>query len=151
MARSLIACVDGSELSVPVVRIAHRLAERLGLELVLMHVAPATELPGVSAAPAGQERLHEEELRDAEALLDRTALEAGLGDDARQRSEIGPAADRIVAACADEEAELVVIGSRGRGGLKTALIGSVSSKVASDAPCPCVIVSASAAERPFLA
>ncbi len=151
MAGSLLACVDGSELSVPVVRIAHRLAECLRLELVLMHVAQPTEVPGVSAAPAGQERLHEEELRDAEALLDRAALEAGLGDEARQRSEIGPPADRIVAACADEQAELVVIGSRGRGGLKTALMGSVSSKVASDAPCPCVIVSASAAARPFLA
>ncbi|MGH3109552.1 MAG: universal stress protein [Gaiellaceae bacterium] len=150
MARPVIACVDGSELSRPVAQVAQRLAERLGLELVLLHVAPPTEAPGVSAAAGGQQRLHDEELRDAERLLDDLALEAGLGADVRRRSEIGPAGDRIVAACADEQAELVVLGSRGRGGLKAALLGSVSSKVASQAPCPCVIVSADASQRPFL-
>lgn len=150
MTRPVIACVDGSDLSGPVVRVAQRLAERLDLGLVLLHVAPPTEAPGVSAALAGQERLHEEELRDAEKLLDHVALEAGLGADTRRRSEIGPAAARILAACSDEQAALVVLGSRGRGGLKAALMGSVSTNVASHAPCPCVIVGSDSAES-FLA
>jgi nucleotide-binding universal stress UspA family protein len=150
MARPVIACVDDSELSEGVVRVARRLAERLDLEIVLLHVAPPTEAPGVSAASRGQERLHEEELRDAEKLLDDVARKAGLGDDARRRSEIGPAADRIVVACGDEQAELVVLGSHGRGGLKAALLGSVSTTVAARAPCPCVIVTEDSARRPFL-
>jgi nucleotide-binding universal stress UspA family protein len=146
----VIACVDGSDVSLPVVRIAQRLAERLDLGLILLHVAPPTEAPGVSAAPAGQQRLHEEEKRDAEKLLEGITLEAGLGADVRRRAEIGPAASRIVDACAEEQAELVVLGSRGRSGLKAALLGSVSTNVASHAPCPCVIVSQDAAQRPFL-
>jgi nucleotide-binding universal stress UspA family protein len=62
----------------------------------------------------------------------------------------GSAADYIVEACADESAELVVLGSHGRGGLKRALLGSVSTNVASRAPCPCVVVSPDAAEHGFL-
>jgi nucleotide-binding universal stress UspA family protein len=134
-----------------VVRVAQRLAERLELRLVLLHVAPPTEAPGVSAAVAGQERLHEGERRDAEELLDGVAREAGLPQDVRKRAEIGPAADAIVAACADEDAELVVVGSHGRAGLKAALVGSVSASVASQVACPCVVVSPEAATRPFLA
>ena len=150
MARPIIACVDGSDISRSVVDVAQRLSERLELGLVLVHVAPPTEAPGVSAALAGQQRLHEEELRDAQKLLDDLAHEAALGAEARRRAEIGPAADRIVSVCTDEDAALAVLGSRGRGGLRAALLGSVSSKVASSAPCPCVIVSPEAARRPFL-
>jgi nucleotide-binding universal stress UspA family protein len=147
----VIACVDGSDVSRSVVDVARRLAERLDLRLVLLHVAPPTEAPGVSAAPAGQQRLHEEERRDAEKLLERIALEAGLGVDVQRRAEIGPAASRIVVACAEDRAELVVLGSRGRSGLKAALLGSVSTNVAANASCPCVIVSQDAVQRPFLA
>jgi nucleotide-binding universal stress UspA family protein len=150
VSQSVVAGVDGSELSGAVIRVAQRLAERLELRLVLLHVAPPTEAPGVSAAVAGQQRLHEEELRDAQKLLDDLALEAGLGADVRRRTEIGQAADAIVAACADENAELVVVGSRGRGGLRAALLGSVSASVASRVACPCVVVSSKAAIRPFL-
>jgi nucleotide-binding universal stress UspA family protein len=142
--------MDDSEGSRDALRIARRLAEVLDLELVLLNVAPPTEAPGVSAAVSGQERLQAEELRDAQQLLDRVALNEGFGPDVRRRAEIGPAADRILAVCCEEQAELVVMGSRGRGGLKAALLGSVSSKVASNAPWPCVIVPPDARERPFL-
>ena len=145
-----ICCLDGSDGSRHALRIARRLAERLDLELVLLNVAPPTEAPGVSAAVSGQERLHAAELRDAQQLLDDVARDESLGPDVRRRAEIGPAADRILAVCREEQAELVVMGSRG-GGLKAALLGSVSGTVASKAPCPCVIVPPDARERPFLA
>jgi nucleotide-binding universal stress UspA family protein len=147
----VLACVDGSDVTASVIGVARKLADALGLELVLLHVAPRTEAPGVSAAPGGQQRLHEEELRDAEALLDRIASEAGLDSNVRRRAQTGAAADRIVEVCADEGADLVVLGSHGRGGLKRALLGSVSTNVASRAPCPCVVVSPHAAEHGFLA
>jgi nucleotide-binding universal stress UspA family protein len=135
----LVCCLDDSDGARHALPVAQRLAAQLGLELVLLHVEPRTEVPGVSAATAGQERLHEEELRDAEALLARYARDARLTD-ARFRTAIGRPGETIVAICAEEEAEFVVLGSRGRGGLKSALLGSVSSEVAAKTPCPCVIV-----------
>lgn len=94
----------------------------------------------MSTAPAGQQRLRAAELEDARELLQRVASEAGLGDLVQQRAEIGSAADRIVALCAELDASFVVLGSRGRGGVKSAVLGSVSNHVASNAPCPVVIV-----------
>lgn len=148
---TIICCVDDSDGSHRALHVAGRLAERLALELVLLHVEPPTHAPGVSAAPAGQRRLHEAEARDAEELLARIGRDAGLGPEVRRRAEIGPAADRILAVCADEAAELVVVGSRGRGGVKAAVLGSVSTRVAASAPCPCVVVPPDAADRDFLA
>lgn len=116
----------------------------------LLHVEPATELPGVSAAAGGQARLREEELDDARRLLDELVREAGLGADATLHAEIGDPVERILAACADESVQLVVLGSHGRRGVKAALLGSVSRDVAASAPCPCLIVPPQAADRPFL-
>ena len=149
MAR-LVCCVDDSDGARAGLSVASRLAAALGLDLVVLHVEPATELPGVSAAAAGQARLREEELSDARRLLGELAREAGLGTDATLHAEVGDPAESILAACADESVQLVVLGSHGRRGAKAILLGSVSRDVAARAPCPCVIVTPEAAGRPFL-
>lgn len=147
--RAIVCAVDESDAIDDVVRVAQALAWALRGRLVLVHVAPPTEAPGVSAAPAGQERLREEELADARALLEGVAGRLDAGD-AEQRAEVGSPADRIVAIADEEDAALVVIGSRGRGDVKSALLGSVSHGVASKATCPVVIVPPGAPTR-FLA
>lgn len=140
----IICCVDDSDGARRALVVSERFAEALGLELVLVHVEPSTELPGVSAAAAGQERLRDEELRDAASLVARIAREAGLRMTYRSRTAIGSAAQTIVELCVEESAELVAIGSRGRGTVTSALLGSVSAAVAARAPCPCIVVPPSA-------
>ena len=146
----IVCCVDHSDGARAALRSAHRLAEALRLDLVLVHVEPTANVPGVSAAPAAHERLLAEEIRDAEALLDRLAAEEGL-EGVRRRVEVGRAADSILAVCEQEDAELVALGSHGRRGVRAAILGSVSAEVAAKAPCACLIVPPAAAERPFLA
>jgi len=143
----IVASVDDSAGSRSALLVAGELAAAFDATLVLVHVAPRTEAPGVSTAPAGQQRLREAELEDARDALRRIASEAGLGDEVEQRAEIGSAADRVVAVCTELDASYVVVGSRGRGGLKSAVLGSVSGSVASNAPCPVVIVPPHAAEN----
>ena len=146
--QAIVCAVDQSDTTDDVVRVAQALATALRGRLVLVHVAPSTEAPGVSAAPAGQERLREEELADARTLLQHVAGRLDAGD-AEQRAELGPPADRIVAIAEEENAALVVIGSRGRGDVKSALLGSVSHGVLSRATCPVVIVPPGAPSRFF--
>jgi nucleotide-binding universal stress UspA family protein len=140
----VVCCLDDSDGARQALSYADVLAKRLGLELVLLHVGPSTEAPGVSAARAGQRRLRDEELRDAESLLVHLAQEAGVDPAVRRRTAIGDTAERVIAVCAEEGASLVVLGSRGRGGVAAALLGSVSSAVSANAPCACVIVPPSA-------
>jgi nucleotide-binding universal stress UspA family protein len=143
----VVCAVDDSDAARAALRVARDLARGLGRRLLVVHAEPPTEAPGVSAAPAGQERLRAAELADAEALLERLAREEGLDEDVELRSEVGPAADRILRVCEEEDASLVVVGSRGRGDLRAAVLGSVSHAVAGRAPCPAVTVSPEAVAR----
>jgi nucleotide-binding universal stress UspA family protein len=52
----------------------------------------------------------------------------------------GRPADKIVEIASTRDIDLVVMGSRGIGGIKGMLLGSVADRVADHAPCPVMIV-----------
>ena len=139
--------MDGSSESYDAARVAHGLAERLRLELVMLYVAAVPTRPGVSAAPLGQERLVEAERAEGEELLQRAVGELRLGERVRRRVEVGDTVERVLAVCEEERAAMVVLGSHGRGGVRRALLGSVSRDVAGKARCLVVIVPPGAVEH----
>jgi nucleotide-binding universal stress UspA family protein len=100
--------------------------------------------PGLLAVPAGDiaGQLDAESSVAREVLAE--AVATALGDDTgleiEQRLVEGEPGDALVDASAS--AELVVVGSHGRLGLRAALLGSVSRHVASHAACPVVVVKA---------
>jgi len=57
-------------------------------------------------------------------------------------TEVGNPASEIVKAAKDWPADLIVIGSHGRGGLTRALMGSVAEGVMRQAPCPVLVARA---------
>ena len=78
-------------------------------------------------------------------LLGQIAAEQGL-DDAERRVLVGVPAERLADLAADEDAELIVVGSRGRGLFKAAFLGSVSSSLVGIARFPVLIVPPGAVE-----
>jgi nucleotide-binding universal stress UspA family protein len=56
--------------------------------------------------------------------------------------QIGSPITEIVKAAKDWPADLIVIGSHGRGGIRRALLGSVAEGVMRQAPCPVLVVRA---------
>lgn len=150
MAAQIVCCIDGSDIAKDAARVGGALAERLGVELALVHVAPPVTEPGVSAVPGGQELLAEEERQNAEELLERTAQELGLPPSTDRHVLFGDAAKSISRFCEQHSPEMVVLGSHGRAGLKAALLGSVSSAVAAHVRCIVVIVPPGAADRTSL-
>ena len=52
----------------------------------------------------------------------------------------GRPADVIVQTAIDDHVDLIVLGSRGLGGIKQLFLGSVSDRVADEARCPVLIV-----------
>jgi nucleotide-binding universal stress UspA family protein len=90
--------------------------------------------------PAARE-LDEALLASARRVADdarRVVAERWTGGDSRIVE--GDARDRIVETAGEWRADLVVVGARGLGALKGFLLGSVSTAVVRDAPCPVLIV-----------
>ena len=106
-------------------RLASILAERLSLRLILVHAVPGRSRSRWRTVPAPGEA--------TEVFVDETAERVVC------RIDTGNAAERLCAIARDERARFVVVGSRGHGALRSALLGSVSAAVVREAPCPVVI------------
>lgn len=110
-----------------------------------LHVVCAWSMPGGHtghAAVAGP--LRDACLDEVRGLLDQLAQELLSADPGlRYVLAVGepPPARALVEA--SEHAELVVVGSRGRGGFAGLLLGSVSAQVVHHAHCPVTVVRAS--------
>lgn len=79
--------------------------------------------------------------KDADAVLDECeALAASQGLKIEAVTAQGEPAGTIVGYAEKGEFDMIVMGSRGRGKITEAVLGSVSSKVLKDAKCPVVIV-----------
>jgi nucleotide-binding universal stress UspA family protein len=74
----------------------------------------------------------------AQRLLEEESAKLGLKDAELTILE-GHAGHSICRLAADLDARAIVMGSRGRGGVRRALLGSVSDHVVRNAPCPVVI------------
>ena len=72
---------------------------------------------------------------------ERALQEAGL--ESRAIVEIGDARDVILRVAAEQNPDLIVMGSHGRLGLKKLLMGSVASHVVAHAPCSVLVVKGS--------
>jgi nucleotide-binding universal stress UspA family protein len=153
MSTSIICGIDGSADSQAALAYAEQLSSRLGTRLVLAHVAELAHIPYAAAYPlggsAGQLAVMEEtesQEEAAERLLEQVAVDAGLAD-AERRVAIGHPGERLADLADEEDAELIVVGSRGRGAFKAAFLGSVSNSLVGVARCPVVVVPRGAVER----
>ena len=140
----IVVPVDFSPASAEAWRLARRVAALSDAELVLTHVVPGT--PRFMGAPHVRAQLGEiitSQRRWAEGELQRWAAE-GTAEGRRVRVALrtGTPYGEIVAAATDERADLIVLGTQGRGGLEHALLGSVAERVVRQAPCPVLTVRA---------
>jgi nucleotide-binding universal stress UspA family protein len=154
MGGSIMCGVDGSPDSRAALGVAARLAERLESRLVLAHVAEVPVAPHGVAGGMGAGRIapqprtlatRDEQEKAGARLLEQIAAEHGLGD-AERRVVVGFPAERLADLADDVDAELIVVGSRGRGRFKAAFLGSVSNSLVGVARCPALIVPPGAVE-----
>jgi len=134
----IIVGVDGSPGAVAATQWAAAEAVRTGSELVVVHVYDWRIIG--ARAPIGGAYAEDAQAR-AGALVESAVADAqAFAPDVQVRGEAvlgGVAATLIVAST---EARLVVLGSRGRGGFASLLLGSVSQQVATHAASPVVVV-----------
>jgi nucleotide-binding universal stress UspA family protein len=150
MSGTIVVGVDGSEASREALRFGAEEAALREARLVAVHAwlfIPPQPLgdPGMLAIPAGDLAGQLSAENDAASMAFDEAIADALGTDPstpiERRLVEGDAGEAIVAQSA--EADLVVVGSHGRSGIRAALLGSVSRHVVDHATCPVVVVKAS--------
>jgi nucleotide-binding universal stress UspA family protein len=146
VSRSIVCGVDGSNGVAGAVRFARTVSEWLGLRLMLVNVTGLPVVPGAAAIPHAYDELRASAVDAASELLDGIRRTQGLSEGVERRVELGDPAERLIAVSDEEGAELLVVGSRGRGSLTSAVLGSVSADVAARAPCPVALVPERAAD-----
>jgi nucleotide-binding universal stress UspA family protein len=152
MEKSIVCGIDGSADSQAALVVAARLADRLGARLVLANVVEYVHsyamAGGLGPAAAPRPPLTatlEGQVRAGELLLETMAEQVGLKQ-AELRVISGFAAERLADLADEENAELIVVGSRGRGAFKAAFLGSVSTSLVGVARCPVLVVPPGARE-----
>lgn len=155
MSRPVVLCVDGSEASLAALEAGRALLPP-DVEYLLVTAVPLPDATMVTGTGFAGGLLSPEELEreDAAAVAageaDLAAAADALGlPDATRLVVRGPVGPGIVAVAEERGASAIVIGSRGRGGVKRFVLGSVSDHVVRHAPCPVIVTNPHAAEDPM--
>jgi nucleotide-binding universal stress UspA family protein len=135
---TIVVGVDGSAYSLAALRWAIEEARLRGAKV---RAVTAWSYPHVSTYHEAAHALKLPLAEDAAAIFKHAVAEAA-GDDPgveieTEVMESGPASALVEAA---KDASLLVVGSRGLGGFRGLLLGSVSQQCAQHSPCPLVIV-----------
>jgi nucleotide-binding universal stress UspA family protein len=139
---TILLATDGSQEAKLAATTAADLAERTNSELHLITVGPDYPLYELPEHPAEFEDILRKNRREAKEMLEQQAKrieESGVSVKETHLRE-GRAADEIVEVAEEIGAGLIVMGSRGQGRLRRALLGSVSEAVVRHAHCPVTIV-----------
>lgn len=149
MIKNILVPIDGSEHSNNALKFGLDLAEKYSAKLTLLSVAQPVVVTGpmfitqpmmpptstamyVQAIESAHKKMLEDTYNRAKAEKPDLEISKMLVD--------GRPADRIVEIADKEKFDLIVIGSRGVGGVKKFFLGSVSDRVSDEAHCPVLIV-----------
>ncbi len=142
---TIIVATDGSELSIRAAVVGVALvdpSERVMVVTVVEGADPSlTEdgsgHAGPSMTPSEFSKLRDRLLSDASEVIAGTV--AALSRDVETQVIEGSPGEALCELARDESADAIILGTRGRSGIKRALFGSVSDHVIRNATCPVVI------------
>jgi nucleotide-binding universal stress UspA family protein len=129
MTGTILCGVDDSQSARAALQLAVALSERLGLRLVVAHVA------------------EEAAVDEADRLLSPMLEQAGVDRTADRRVAAGERAGRIAQIAAEEGADLIIVGSGRHGRLRPRLGSTLGSDLESATSCPVLIAPAQTRPR----
>ena len=140
----LLVAVDFSETTERVLRVTRRCAASLDASVWLVHVAdPEPDVVGYEAGPDVVRDQVAKELRDEHRKLQALAEDLREpGVDVTALLVQGPTVETLLNEADKQGADLIVVGSHGRGVVGEMLLGSVSKGLIRAGKCPVTVVPA---------
>jgi nucleotide-binding universal stress UspA family protein len=142
----VLAATDGSDLATSALRRGLTTVVQTGRLVIVTVVAPVDPSLVTGSGIAGgvmsleqKQQLVDDERTRARALLEHTVETLDLPDAETQILEGDPGRE-ICRVAVDLGASVIVLGTRGRGGVARFVLGSVSDHVVRNAPCPVLTV-----------
>ena len=134
----VVVGVDGSDPSKRALAAAFDLAHVLGVELLVVHVGASSETDGLYySLSVDWSHLREAERKWLQSMVD--AYHDDYPTVSVRALSVGASVARELRALSGT-AQVVVVGSRGRGRLSAAVLGSVSQNLVHHADCPVLVV-----------
>ncbi|MDY6949449.1 MAG: universal stress protein [Pseudomonadota bacterium] len=144
MYNNILIAIDGSAASQRGLAEGLRLAKATGGRVLLVHVVNAMLLESEIASTAYYEALAEAFRREGSEILEHAAgaaRQAGVAFEQQLIQKIGAhAAEEIVTAAKNWHADLIVLGTHGRRGMKRIVMGSDAELVLRHSPVPVLLV-----------
>lgn len=142
MFHGILVAVDGSPDAEQALTEAIDLAESEHARLTL--ITAVSQLPATAYMAVGEEvgKLREDARAEAEIVLRRARERVPDGLPVTALLTEQPIRSALISQIADSAHDLVVMGSRGRGAIRSALLGSASHYVLHHSPVPVLIVHA---------
>jgi len=132
----VLVAVDGSDATAPTLLAAERLAKVLGARIRIVFVVEPLRLMYIPVAPFDQAGF-EQRLRDA---FDRAVASLPVAVPEEQVVRRGAAAETIAEEAASWHADLLVMGSHGKGWMDRMLVGSTTERLLNVLPTSLVVI-----------
>lgn len=148
--QKILVGIDGSDKSLEAADYSITLAKNMGAQLIILNVLETEpwyygEKAYEWASPEDLDKVYESEKTKIQKILDDIKQKAKLAS-ILSKNEIlmiprtESTVKHIVKYAEDKEIDLIVVGTRGRTGIKKMLLGSVASGVVTYAHCPVIVV-----------
>ncbi|MBL7118433.1 universal stress protein [Candidatus Bathyarchaeota archaeon] len=151
MIQKILVPVDGSELADKALNFALDQAKKYSAEIMLLGVIPPLTISAIIEPLSGGPTISPEALSELEEGVEayhKKVLSEAMKKSEKSKPRVkissmlakGIVSDRILEIAKEGNFDLIVMGSHGLSGFKEFLLGSVSSRVVNNAPCPVLIV-----------
>ncbi len=143
--KRLLVAVDFSDPSIRALQVARDLGKRLNAGVDIVHFVPirliGIDMEGMEAEAIYIEELHQNDLDEARENLEKFIKQhTSAEDDIEQHLCSGEPNNEINVKAREIGADMIIIGTHGRSGLKHMLLGSIAESVlrTADVPVLCV-------------
>lgn len=141
----LLVCIDFSEITPRLIEVATTLAKPSKAKITLLHIAPPDPAyVGFEAGPQSERDQIAKHLREEHRTLqDLAGKIERLGLTATPLLVQGPTVKKLLEEVQRLQADIIIIGSHGRGAMYNLLVGSATTAILQQSKIPVLVVPAS--------